>query len=131
MPLDQWTMGLLKDWGRLSKHTRPDDFIFATRTGKQENLGNILRRYVRPACDAVRIRRASWNTFQRTFSTWLHHQAIPSKTIADMMGHADVPTQFIYIQSEDQMKRVVAEKITDELSRYVVQDDQMSLRFVN
>ena len=43
----------------------------------------------------------------------------------------DVPTQFIYIQSEDQMKRLAAEKITDELSRYVVQDDQMSLRFVN
>jgi hypothetical protein len=23
-------------------------------------------------------------------STWLHHQPIPGKTIADMMGHADV-----------------------------------------
>lgn len=96
MPLDPWTMGLLKDWRRLSKQAKPDDFIFATWTGKQETPGNILRRYVWPACDAVKIRRASWNTFRRTFSTWLHHQTIPGKTIADLMGHADVPTQFIY-----------------------------------
>lgn len=129
--LDQWILGLLKEWKRLSKHTKPEDFIFATRTGKQESPGNILRRYVSPACEALKLRRATWNTFRRTFSTWLHHQAIPGKTIADMMGHADVETQFIYIQSEDPMKRVAAEKIGDELSRYVVQDDQMSLRFVN
>jgi hypothetical protein len=68
-------------------------------------------------------------SYQTPIAAWFLEFA--TNTIADMMGHADVPTQFIYIQSEDRMKRVAAEKITDELSRYVVQDDQMSLRFAN
>jgi integrase len=131
VPLDPYTMNLLAEWRRLSKHTRPEDFIFATRTGQQESPGNILRRHVWPACQDVDFPRPSWNTFRRTFSTLLHKEAIPAKTIAEMMGHTDVDTQFIYIQSEDAMKRVAATKIGDELSRYAVQNDQMGLPWLN
>jgi len=131
VPLDQWTMHILKQWRGLSKHTRPIDFIFSTRTGKQETPGNILRRYVFPACDAMKLRRATWNTFRRTFSTWLHHHAIPGKTIATMMGHADEKTQFIYIQPDEDMKRVAAGKIGDELSRYCPDENQMGLPWLN
>jgi len=131
VPLDQWSLGLLRDWRRVSKHTQPDDFIFCTRTGKQESPGNILRRYVHPACARMGLPKATWNTFRRTFSTVLHKEAIPGKTIAEMMGHADVSTQFIYIQGEDGMKRVAAGKIGEELSRNFVQIQQMSIPWVN
>lgn len=130
VPLDPWTLNLLRDWRRLSKHTEPDDFIFCTRTGQQETPGNILRRYVGPACDRLKLPRVSWNTFRRTFSTLLHKEAIPARTIADMMGHADVDTQFIYIQGDESMKRAAA-KIGDELSRYAVQEEQMVMPWLN
>lgn len=131
VPLDRWTWDLLEQWRKRSKHTRPDDFIFATRTGKQENPGNILRRYVFPACAAAGVGPATWNTFRRTYSTMLHNGAIPAKTIAALMGHADVDTQFIYIQTMDQMGRVAADMIGEELSRQTVQMDQINIPFVN
>jgi integrase len=132
VPLDQWTMDLLSKWRGLSKHTRPDDFIFATRTGKQENPQNILRRYVWPACEALKLRRPSWNTFRRTFSTWLDQHAIRGKTIAAMMGHSKPDTsQNFYIQTNDEAKRVAAGKIGEELSRNFVQDDQTGVPWLN
>lgn len=131
IPVDPWTLGMILDWRRLSKHTAPDDFIFTTRTGKQENPGNLMRRQIWPACEAAKVPRVNWNTFRRTFSTVLHREAIPAKTIAEMMGHTDVSTQFIYVQGVDEMKRVAAGKIGEELSRYVVQNHQMRLNWVN
>jgi integrase len=131
VPLDCWTLGLLEDWRRLAKHTQPTDFIFATRTGKQESPGNILRRYVWPACDGMELPRATWNTFRRTFSSLLHRSAVPAKTIAEMMGHADVDTQFIYIQGDEVGKRAAADGLGEELSRYAVQNNQMDLKWLN
>jgi integrase len=42
---------LLEEWRSKSKRTRPDDFIFGTRTGELENPNNILRRHIYLACD--------------------------------------------------------------------------------
>jgi integrase len=129
--LHPWMLDLLMKWHGRSKHRQPEDFIFSTRTGKMESSGNVLRRYVWPACDALGLPRATWLTFRRTFSTVLHTEGVAAKTIAEMMGHADVSTQFIYIQGDDEMSRVAAGKIGDAVSRFCPDDDQMSLRFVN
>lgn len=131
LPLDQWTLNLLSNWRRKTKHGMPDDFIFGTRTGRQETPGNILARYVQPACVEMKLPKATWNTFRRTFSTLLHKEAIPAKTIAEMMGHAQVSTQFIYIQGDEGMKRVAAAKIGSELSRSFVQETECASSLVN
>jgi integrase len=131
VPLDQWLMDLLGQWRRLSRHTRPEDFIFATRTGQQENPNNIARRYIYPACDRLKLKRATWNTFRQTFSTLLHHQTAPARAIADMMGHLKVQTQYIYIQSVDAAKREAATRLGQELSRIAVQKSETNAELVN
>jgi hypothetical protein len=47
------------------------------------------------------------------------------------MGHADVDTQFIYIQSVDEVKRAAAGKIAEELHRFCTDHRQMGLPWVN
>jgi integrase len=131
IPVDPWVLGLLHDWRARSKRTRPIDLVFGTRTGNVENPNNVLRRQVYPACDALGIPRVSWLTCRRTFSTLAHHLGGSGKTIAELMGHTDVATQFIYIQGVDEMKRAAAGGIAEELSRFCPDQRQMGLPYVN
>jgi len=117
--VDPLIFGLLQQWRRQSKRTRPEDFIFGTRTGKLETPNNILRRYVYPVCDHLGMPRANWLTFRRTYQSWLHEKGIPARTIADLVGHANVETQFIYVQkATDGARKEAAKKIGEELSRF-------------
>ena len=130
--LDSWTMGLLQQWRRQAKRTGPDDFVFGTRKGKIDNPSNILHRYVYPACDRLRLGRENFLTLRRTFSTMAHERGIPAKTIAAIMGHANVDTQLIYIQApSDGMKRVTAERLGDNLSRFCTDEEQLAMPWVN
>jgi len=112
-------MAVLLEWKKKSNRTKPADFLFATRNGKLENSNNILRRYVFPACDTLNLPRATWLTFRRTFSTWSHQNQVNPKDLAEMMGHADVDTQFEYVVGDDEVKRAAAAKIGKELSSFV------------
>jgi hypothetical protein len=49
-----------------------EDLAFGTRNGKRkpENPNNILRRHVYPACDALKLRRATWLTLRRNAFTY-------------------------------------------------------------
>jgi integrase len=108
-------MALVREWKRVSKRTKPSDFIFATRKGKPP-IGNlILRRHVYPACEVLGFPRASWLTFRRTFDNWSHKNGIPAKDIAEMMGHAEVKMQFVYTVGMDENKRIAADRLGKEL----------------
>ncbi len=126
--VDPWIFGMLQEWRRQSKRTRPEDFIFGTRTGKLENPNNILRRYVYVACDRLGIPRANWLTFRRTYQSWLHEKGTPARTIADLVGHTNVETQFIYVQkATDGARKEAARKIGEELSRFCPDESNQPL----
>ncbi len=108
-------IALVREWKRVSKRTKPSDFIFATRKGKPPSGNLILRRHVYPACEALGFPRASWLTFRRTFDNWLHKNGIPAKDIAEMMGHAEVKMQFVYTVGMDENKRIAADRLGKEL----------------
>jgi len=117
--LHPWVLDLILDWVTRGRKRNPDDFLFGTRNNRLENSNNILRRHVFPACDAIGVPHATWLTFRRTFQTLAHHAGIPARTIADIVGHADVGTQFIYIQPADAMKRVAVDRVGNQLCEIV------------
>jgi integrase len=132
IPIDEWLLDLLNTWRLRSKRTRPEDFVFSTRTGGLENPNNILRRSVFPACERLKIPRATWLTFRYTFSTMAHEKGVPAKTVAVIMGHVKVDTQFeYYTQPVKETTRVAAERVSKELSRNFVQIEQLSIPYVN
>lgn len=114
-----WVLGLIEDLISRSKKRNPEDLVFGTRTNRIENSNNILRRQVYPACAALELRHVDWLTCRRTFQTLAHNELIPARTIADIMGHAKVETQFIYNQPVEEMKRVAADRLGNILCELV------------
>ena len=50
----------LRKWREL-RPCGPDELVFATRNKKPLSDGNLLKRYVYPACDRLKIPRVSWH----------------------------------------------------------------------
>ncbi len=124
VPVHPWVLDLIQDWIIRARKRKPDDLIFGTRTNLPENSNNILRRSIYPACEELHLEHTSWLTFRRTFQTFAHNAGVPARTIADMVGHADVSTQFLYIQSEDAQKRVAMERVGNKLCEIVRNEEQ-------
>ncbi len=114
-----WVLELIQDWVSRARKRKPEDLVFGTRTNRLENSNNILRRHVFPACDAIGVPHASWLTFRRTFQSLAHSAGIPARAIADIVGHSDVETQFIYIQSEDETRREAIDRVGNQLCEIV------------
>lgn len=113
--LDSTALQLLRDWKGKSPRTAPSDLVFGTRNGQPDRPENLLYRHVFPVCDEMKIRRPTFLTFRRTFSTLSHYNGTPAKDIAESMGHAEVDTQFIYIPTLDEAKHASAERIGKQL----------------
>jgi integrase len=117
LPLAVPVLRIIQDWKRRAKKTQPEELVFGTRKGLPENPNNILRRHVYPACDALKLPRATWLTLRRTFSSWCHASAVPDKVTAELMGHANVSTTLnVYMQVVGESKRLANEKVGQEVT---------------
>lgn len=109
---------MVAEWRERSGNTKPEDLVFATRSGKPISPNNVLRRWVYPACDALEIRRVNWLTCRRTFATWGDAKRVPPKVMAQMLGHKHVSTTMdIYTQVLDGAARDAAEVTAQNCSR--------------
>jgi integrase len=99
-----------------AKNVQPDSLVCSTWSGKPISPNNILRRWVFPACDTLGMKRATWLTFRRTYSSWAHEKGVPGKVVAQLMGHAKVDTTLnVYTQVIDGALRVTVDKLGSEL----------------
>ena len=120
IPLGEGALHVIADWKQHVQTTDPDRLLFATRSGKPIAPNNVLRRWVFPACAALGLRRATWTTFRRTWSTWAHEQGAPLKIMARVMGHTKVDTTInIYAQVNDESVRAAVAPVDDKLFRIV------------
>jgi integrase len=117
IPLAESALALVATWkAARATHVAPDALVFATRSGKPIAPNNVLRRWIFPACEALKLRHATWLTFRRTYSTWSHDQGVPGKVVAQLMGHAKVDTTLnVYTQVLDASVRSAADRVGAEL----------------
>jgi integrase len=117
VPLAESALSLLATWkAARAKQVAPDALVFATRSGKPIAPNNVLRPWIFPTCEALKLRHATWLTFRRTYSTWLHDQGVPGKVVAQLMGHAKVDTTLnVYTQVLDASVRSAADRVGAEL----------------
>ena len=112
IPLSGCALKLLQDWRDRVKKAEPEALMFSTWSGKPISPNNVLRGSIFPACDALKLPRASWLTFRRTYSSWAHDKGVPGKVIAQLMGHAKVDTTLnVYTQVLDESVRAAAQKV--------------------
>lgn len=116
MPLPDAAVELVETWKARVKRDEPDALVFATWSGRPIEPGNVLRRWVFPACDALQLPRATWLTFRQTYSSWAHHKGVPGKVVAQLMGHAKIDTTLnIYTKVVDGSLRAAASVVGNEL----------------
>ena len=116
MPLSPAALELVQDWRVVATRTKSEDLVFSTRTGKPISPDSVLRRWVAPACRAQGLPRATWLTFRRTFSSWSHERGVPSKVIAELMGHATVDmTLNTYTQVMPNALQEAVSSVSEEL----------------
>lgn len=107
---------MLAEWRRHAKDTSDEALIFATRTGKPISPGNILKRWVFPACKSLGLPHTTWLTLRRTYASWSHDKGVPGKVMAELMGHAKVDTTLnVYTQSLANAHRAAVAKVGEEL----------------
>jgi integrase len=92
IPLSEAALALIEEQKRRVKQIEPRRLVFSTRGGMPISPDNVLRRSIFPVRDALKLKRTTWLTFRRTYSSWLHDQGVLGKVIAPLMGHANVDT---------------------------------------
>jgi len=85
-------MKLIADWKTRAKRMDAEALVFSTWSGKPISPNNVLRQQIFPACQTLGLKRATWLTFRRTYSSWAHEKGVPGKVVAQLMGHAKVDT---------------------------------------
>jgi integrase len=116
IPLSDAAVSLLADWRGRADHTEPDALLFSTASGKPISPNNVLRRQVFPACAALGLKRVTWLTLRRTYSSWAHQRGVPAKVVAQLMGHAKIDTTLnVYTQVIDGALRAAVDQVGSEL----------------
>jgi integrase len=116
IPLSDPALQYTNEWKQRAGATEPDKLVFSTRTGKAISPNNVLRRAIFPTCDALKLPRATWLTFRRSYSSWSHDKGVPGKVVAQLMGHANVDTTLnVYTQVLDGSLRAAVDKVGGEL----------------
>jgi integrase len=116
IPLSDGALKLIGEWKARVKRTDSDSLVFSTWSGKPISPNNVLRQQIFPACEALGLKRATWLTFRRTYSSWAHQKGGPGKVVAQLMGHAKVDTTLnVYTQVIDGSLRAAADKVRSEL----------------
>jgi len=116
IPLSDAALKLVADWKARMKRSEPDALVFSTWSGRPISPNNVVRQQIFPACNALGFKRATWLTFRQTYSSWAHAKGVPSKVVAQLMGHAKVDTTLnVYTQVIDGALRAAVDKIGSEL----------------
>jgi integrase len=65
-------------------------WVFSSENGTPVNPGNALRRYVQPVARGLGIKLSGWHDFRHTLATGLIQSGVPTKTVSEILGHANV-----------------------------------------
>ena len=115
VPLSVAATQLIETWQWRVTPVEPEALVFATWSGKQISPNNVLKHIV-AAAKVLGLRKISWLTFRRTYSSCAHEKGVPGKVVATLMGHAKVDTTLnVYTQVIDDSLRGAAEKVGSEL----------------
>ena len=96
--------------------TGPEDLAFATSKQTPLNPKNLLRRVVRPACEAPRLPAITWHSFRHTHATLLGEVGESLRTAQAILGHADLETTLnIYTHAIPESQRRAVDKVAEIL----------------
>jgi integrase len=115
IPLPPIVGRLLSQWRQQTKYAGSEDFILAGRKGIPGDDARILRDYIKPACEDLGIRHATWLTFRRTWATWADGKGITPKMRGELMGNSAEINQQVYTKVLPETLRNAVEVVGNDL----------------
>lgn len=99
-----------------SRQTGPEDLVFATRNQTPLNPKNLLRRVLRPTCDALKLPAITWHSFRHTNATLLGEVGESLRTAQALLGHSDLETTLnVYTHAIPESQRRAVDKVAEVL----------------
>jgi integrase len=99
-----------------SRQTSPEDLVFATRNQTPLNPKNLLRRVLRPTCDALKLPAITWHSFRHTHATLLGEVGESLRTAQALLGHSDLETTLnVYTHAIPESQRRAVDKVAEVL----------------
>jgi len=114
IPLSQEVAQLLVTL-QTQSNAKPEDFILAGRMGVPGDHAGMLRDHVKPACQALGLKPATWLTFQRSWNTWADGQGISPKIRGAIVGNSEEINSRIYTKTIPDTLRRAVESVSEVL----------------
>jgi integrase len=90
VPLDAVLARLLREHWQRATYRAPDDFIFASDSGRPRWASEIVKSYLRPAGFAAGAGRIGWHTARHSYSTLLRAGKVDPKVHQSLMRHSSI-----------------------------------------
>ena len=74
------------DWRTRVGDRGAETLLSSTWSSKPISPNNVARRWITPVCEALGLKRVTWLTMRRTYSSWAHEKGVSGKVIAQLMG---------------------------------------------
>jgi integrase len=116
LPMSQPVREALQTQLARSRQTGPDELVFTTLKQTPINPKNLLRRVLRPACQALGLPLISWHSFRHTHATQLGEVGGSLRTAQALLGHSDLETTLnIYTHAIPEAQRRAVDKLAEVL----------------
>jgi integrase len=105
------------------KKDGPDDLVFqSVKDGKPMNDGNILRRFIKPAAEKLKLPNANWRCLRTSCATWMVRAGADPKSVQGQMRHSRISTTLeIYAQFVPQGQRDAVMQMGEYAKRAILE----------
>jgi integrase len=87
LPLPDVLIRWLREWQKQTQFNKPDDTVFAARTGKPIDYNNANNRIFKTLSHAVEV-DFTWNSFRHSFRAFMDELRVPEFRRKLLMGHS-------------------------------------------
>jgi len=120
LPIGAVLRGVLAEMKERARFARPDDPVFAARTGKPVDEHNIARRHLKPVGCLLGMPWLSWHCFRRTHTTLSNELGMAFTDRMAMMGHTEARMTALYTVDDLQRRRTVLDQMAARLVPTIV-----------
>jgi integrase len=106
---------------RVVKSDSPEDLVFqSVWQGKPMNASNVLKRFIKPAAENLKLGLVNWRCLRTSCATWMVQAGADPKSVQGQMRHSRISTTMdIYAQFVPEGQKRAAAKLTEYVAEQV------------
>jgi len=108
---------------KVVKSAEPEDLVFqSVKDGRPMNDGNILRRFIKPAAQKLKLENVNWRCLRTSCATWMVQAGADPKSVQGQMRHSRISTTMdIYAQFVPEGQRRAVEQMNEYAKRSILE----------